>query len=489
MSDAAPESTSSLEFEREQDPILADSLLGLSYIRDSLHQRRYFATFVFLAVLLLAFAYVSIVPPQYTATAIILIDPRQQTVVQSEDVLPGIGNDPAAVESQVELLRSVAISPPLLLKHSVYSDPEFNKSSLSKRLFALVNWDAQARVSPDFLDPTAENNKAINAFIRNLYVRRRGLTYILDVSFTSEDPRKAAEIANSVANAYLNKESDRRQDAAKQASFWLTDRLENLREQVRQSEQAVAEYKAKFDIVDLGSTDSGETLGKSQIDLANEQLSAARSETSRLKARYEQALIASENFTDSEQLEEVLNSQVIGELRIAYSNLKRAEVRDAGTFGAKHPTLLNIKRELQVVEQQINEEVKKVVVSLGNNYKSALSAQQSLEAHLQEEKSQSIEITQRTVKLRELERTATADRNVHDQFLNRLKETTEQVSLRKPEAEIISRARVPIRQSGVSKTLVIAAATILGLLLAIAAALITSKFPPSSSRREPDALA
>lgn len=486
MQDVAKESSSGPESSREQDPILADSLLGLSYIVSSLHQRRFLACFTFLLVVAVAFAYISLVPAKYTATAIILIDPRQQTVVQSEDVLPGIGSDPAAVESQVELLRSAAVSAPLLEKHSVYSDPEFNKSSFSTRLIALLSSDAQATAPNASLDAIGSRNKAINAYEKNLYVRRRGLTYVLDVSFTSEDPRKAATIANSVANAYLSGESDRRQDAAKQASIWLTDRLTNLREQVRNSEQAVAEYKSEFDIVDLGSTNSGETLGKSQIDLANEQLSAARAETARQKARYDQAVLASENLTDNGRLQEVLASQVVGDLRVAYSDLKRAEVRDAGIFGAKHPSLLNIKRELRTVELQINDEVQRIVASLQNNYDVALNAQRSLELDLRNQKTQSAEINRINVKLRELERTAAADRNVHDQFLNRLKETTEQISLRKPDAEIISLARIPTRSSGASKSMVLAAAIVLGLLLAIAVALITSRFPQTGSRNEPE---
>jgi polysaccharide biosynthesis transport protein len=41
-----------------------------------------------------------IISPRYTATAILLADPRQQRVVPSEAVLSGIGSDAAAVESQ-----------------------------------------------------------------------------------------------------------------------------------------------------------------------------------------------------------------------------------------------------------------------------------------------------------------------------------------------------------------------------------------------------
>src|ERR1043166_5452291 len=61
-----------------------------------------------------------VLPPKYKGTTIVLVDPRQPRVTNTEAVLAGIGADAAAVESQVELIES---------------------SSLAKRVIARLNLD------------------------------------------------------------------------------------------------------------------------------------------------------------------------------------------------------------------------------------------------------------------------------------------------------------------------------------------------------------
>ncbi len=470
------------------DPILSNALSGLNLIAEALKRRKLLASIILFGTMALAIAYISIVPPEYTAKAIILVDPRQQRVIQSEDVLAGIGSDPAAIESQVELLKAAAVSPEILSKYAIYVDPEFNKLSLFEQLSSELELSAEAIPEPFGKRTVSERNKAINEYERHLSVQRRGLTYVLDVAFTSTDPIKAANIANSVADTYLQGEANRKQDAAKQASSWLTTRLKNLGEKVRISEQNIAAFKAKHNIVDLGTANSGETLSKTRIDLLNTELSAARTLTAREKARFDQTKLAMINFSDTGNLQPVLDSQVIGNLRLVYSELKRAEVRDAGTFGPRHPSLLNIKRELASVRLMIETEIRRILAGVENNYLVALDTQNFLEAELQQQLGQSEMLDSISVELRELERVANADRNLHNQFLGRLKETTEQMSLEKPDAQVISRARIPNNPSSTSKTLILLGALILGSLLAVTTAIITG-LRPNQSDKDDDLIA
>src|SRR5262245_31508093 len=62
------------------------------------------------AVLIATAAALLIIPPRYSATAVVLVDPRQPRVTSSESVLSGIGSDAAAVESQVDLISSSALA-------------------------------------------------------------------------------------------------------------------------------------------------------------------------------------------------------------------------------------------------------------------------------------------------------------------------------------------------------------------------------------------
>src|SRR5215470_10209186 len=124
------------------------------------------------ATVLLAVAGTVIMPAKYKATTIVLVDPRQPRVTNSEAVISGIGSDAAAVESQVELIESSSLAGKVVAKLNLDQDSEFAGASLLERLTEAV------------LPPTGPDSQTladrrlsrlVSKFQKNLSVRRRGL--------------------------------------------------------------------------------------------------------------------------------------------------------------------------------------------------------------------------------------------------------------------------------------------------------------------------
>src|SRR3990172_4153074 len=110
------------------------SLLDLSGLRAIMRRRSRVAIGAFGATIFAVLLYVLFVPPKYLATSVILSEPRQERIVQSEAVLPGIGSDVAAVESQVELLNSPELIRRVMEKLGLFYDPEFAEGSFLTQL-------------------------------------------------------------------------------------------------------------------------------------------------------------------------------------------------------------------------------------------------------------------------------------------------------------------------------------------------------------------
>ena len=87
--------------------------------------------------------------------------------------------------------------------------------------------------------------RAIGHLRSALEVTRVQRTYVISIAVTSEDPVKAARLANAVADAYVVDQLNARYDAAKTAANWLAQRMEGMREQVKQSEEAVAQLSPR----------------------------------------------------------------------------------------------------------------------------------------------------------------------------------------------------------------------------------------------------
>ena len=74
---------------------------------------------------------------------------------------------------------------------------------------------------------------------------------------------------------------------------------------------------------------------------------------------------------------------------------------------------------------------------------------------------------QADVKLRELEREAQANRALFEQYLGRVKETSEEQGMQIPDARIVSPALTPLRPERPAAVLLLIVAGIFGTMLAI----------------------
>lgn len=451
-----------------------DRLLDLRDIFGILRRRlRIIAASVALA-LALGIAYILLVPQNYSATSVILIDPRQTRVISSEDVLSGIGSDRAAVESQVELIESSALAERIVDQLNLTEDPEFTSSMARRWLVGVFGSEARA---------TIEKNKVVEKFRENLNVKRRGLTYVLEIRFTSRDAAKAALIANAVTNTYLREQLGAKQDATTDASDWLENRIEALQEAVRESDQKVADFKAKHNIVEFVGGGSGSDLTQRQIDELNQQLTLARANTAETKAKYDRFQQFSATSSDPGSLSDALNSQVIADLRVQYAELSSTEAEYALTYGSRHPLLQTVRSQLAQIRAQIAQEIGRIQISARNDYEIALSRERSLDASLKQLKQEKADANKWNVELQALEREAKANQRLLEQFLERLKETTAQTSLQKADARVVSEAPVPVQSNGPGALIILLLAAAGGLGLGAAGAVLTETLDASFRTR------
>src|SRR6202021_3327087 len=132
------------------------------------------------ATVALATAALIMIPPKYQATAVVMVEPRQLHVTDTPTVLTGIGADAAAVESQVEIITSTALARKVITAMKLEDDPEFARPSwsdeISSALHTLLGGDGGA------LQRT-KDGRLISNLQKNLTVRRRGKTYVLEINF------------------------------------------------------------------------------------------------------------------------------------------------------------------------------------------------------------------------------------------------------------------------------------------------------------------
>jgi exopolysaccharide transport family protein len=306
--------------------------------------------------------------------------------------------------------------------------------------------------------------------LRNaLEVQRVNRTYVLSISVTSEDPLKAARLANAVADAFVVDQLDARYDAAKRASTWLAERMEGLRVQVRQSEEAVAKFRKEHNLI-ATSSEGKVTISEQQLSELSAKLITARAETAEKRAKYEQAAQVSARGGNLQAIPDVVRSPVISQLRAQQAEVARKEADLVARYSDQHPLVINARAERRDIDRSIAAEVQRVLINLKNDYDVAKSGEQSLQASLAQVSGETGLDDSVGVRLRELERLNTANKTLFDNFLSRAKITQEQSSFEEREARVISPATKPTTPSFPKKGLVEALAGVVGLLLGIGGA-------------------
>ena len=164
----------------------------------------------------------------YTATAQILLDPQQEKgTAAGGDLVPSQIYNFATMESQLSIINSDPLLRRVVVKEQLAASPQTDTPQSEDEK------SAQAQRIQD----------AINRLRGALAAKRVGQSNAFDISITWPDPKRAAQLANAVADAYIVDQLDTRLESAKRTSGWLSDRIVELRKQLRESEEAVAQFR------------------------------------------------------------------------------------------------------------------------------------------------------------------------------------------------------------------------------------------------------
>ncbi len=418
--------------------------------------------------LLLALFIVLTITPRYTATSQVLLDPRKQNLLGPEAIASDWTLDVATVDSQLSIIQSRSFLVRVVESENLTEDDEFGVNappSLYVRIRSLLPSFSRSEPAASASQAgqperfTPQVLRTIGALQRDLRVERLGRAYVLGISVTSQVRRKAARLANVVANAYIIDQLEARYQAARNASEWLGDRIERLRNELRNSEAEVSRFRADNNLV---AAVSG-SLSEQQLSELNAKLVAARAESAEKRAKFEQAQRIVSEGGSLQSIPDVLRSPVIGNLRSQQAEVTRREADLIAKYGERHPAVVNVRAERQDNERQIKAEVSRIITNLRNDYDVALTRQESLERSLGVTNDKPGVNNTVAIRLRELERIAATNKTLYENFLSRSKISEEQANLEVRQARVISPATVPNYPSYPNKILVGAIALVFGL--------------------------
>src|SRR3569832_2524351 len=132
-------------------------------------------------------------------------------------------------------------------------------------------------------------------------------TFIVDIDVWSEDPAKAAMLANAISSAYLVEAKNSQAVAARRATSDLSGRLKELQERLRTAENVLAVYKAQNNFV--GTQDT--LITAQQLLTSYQRLAAAHAALLAAQAKYDQIEANRRAAGDAGAIPEALQSPTL----------------------------------------------------------------------------------------------------------------------------------------------------------------------------------
>jgi succinoglycan biosynthesis transport protein ExoP len=414
--------------------------------------------------------------PQYTAESDILVDTRNTSKILDERVAMtpnDLGLDTSSVDSQVEILKSEKIAVAVIKELGLAQDPQFSRpSNLIPRFAAgildlLPSLGGTKAAEPDPQAP----RKVVEGFLDRCDVKRVGLTYVLQVTFRSDDPFLSARIANAIAARYLNEQLQAKFEATQRASVWLQGRLAELKRAVNDAELLAYRYKVDNNIVVVDST-SNRLVTDQQVSEMTTQLSQLRPVTAQMEARYAriQEILSAGDATAS--VAEALDNQVVSRLREQYAQTAQREREWSKRYGSNHSAVVKLREEMDSLKKSLLAELTRIGATYRSDLEIAQSKTKDLERQVEALKAQASHVNEKQVTLRELEREATTFRTLYETYLERYKTALQQETFPLSDSRVLTMATPPRLKSHPKTALILILGGLAGLSIGAVIGLI-----------------
>jgi polysaccharide biosynthesis transport protein len=415
-----------------------DADFDLASLSATLWRKRYTILRPTIVVALLTFGVVLMIPPKYQSEARVLVVGRDNVYLRPDadkDLIDRGVVDQEAVTSQAQLILSRDLASEVIAKLKLNELPEFDPAlgtiSLTRRILGFVG------IIKNPLAMTPEE-RVLEAFYDRLTVFPVEKSRVIVIDFLSENPELAARVANAIADAYLSRQQEAKQDQARSAGQWLSGEIDSLRKKVADADAKVEAFRARSNLL-LGPNNT--TLSVQQLGDLNTQLATARAQKSDAEAK---AKLIRDMLKSGEPIEssEVVNSELIRRLSEQRVTLRAQLAEQSSSLLGNHPRIKELRAQIGDLDQQIRKEAETIARSLENDAKLADARVAAQLATFNQLKKQAETSNEDDVQLRALDREAKSQRDLLESYLAKYREASARGTLDSApaEARIISRA-------------------------------------------------
>ncbi len=427
--------------------------------------------------------------PEYRATVTVQINPDGARILAYEDFEPaqrGGASSQQFLTTQYEILRSRSLAEAVVRKHGLQDHPELTgeirQRSVLGEVRALAGLLARALrpASDSYAAERTESDSVRSAAMRlrdRIEVQPVRNSQLVNVSFVSFDPALSAAIANAVAREYIEGTMQRRYDAGSEARQFLQAQLDEMRIALERSDRALADFAREARVADLADH---QEMARAGLRSLNESLESVRKELVQLAGWRE--LVQQGRL---EHLDPVVNSVTIAELQKRLLDASTEYASMSERFLDGYPTVSETLRRMDLLRQEIAAERQRIADGILGRFDTLRAQEAALEQAIAEREERIMALNEQGVQFNILRREFETNRELYDGLLQRMKEIGVAAGVQESNIAVIDVAETPNSAFKPAMGKNLAIASMLGLMVGVALALLL-EFLDSTLRRTED---
>jgi len=227
-------------------------------------------------VAILAIIVVESMTPVYKSSAVLLLEPEQAQTISLADLFYVDTRGSAYVNTQIEIISSRRLLGSLVDELRIQQPPTVEDASWVRSLFKLQK---DEKISDE-----EAKEVLIDSIRDSLKITEIPQSQLIELSVESNTPKMAATIANTLARIYIQDTLDSRMEMARQASSWMRERANALKEKLTIAENDLQAFIEAEGLVNMG--EGVTSLTSQQLTEQSNRAITAKAKVVELSQRY-----------------------------------------------------------------------------------------------------------------------------------------------------------------------------------------------------------
>jgi len=397
--------------------------------------------------------------PVYESTVTVDVDRQMPSAVIGQDATRMPANDSDQfLATQVKLIQSDSVLRPVAQQYHLL---DVGKDALRKT----PNMSQAAEDAPISL--------------RQLKVSRPPNTYLLLITYRSPDPHLAADVANGIAQSYVEHTYSIRFRSSTSLASFMEKQIEELKAKMERSSAALAQFERELNVI---NPEEKTSVLSSRLLQLNTEYTNAQTDRVRKESAWQSvqsgSLESAQVSTQGENLK--MLAQKLDDARQKFADVKTH-------YGANHPEYHKAAVQVAEIERQLSDARQNAALRVEIEYRESSNRETMLQNAVAETKAEFDRLNAHSFEYQSLKREADADKTLYEELVRKIKEAGINAGFQNSAIRIADPARAAVKPVFPNLRLNVMLALLFSTLLAMGAAVVSDLL--DKSIRDPEQIA